>query len=89
MQLLGEPQRGNNKFLHVAGTNGKGSVCTKLARVLELGGFRTGLYTSPHLFSFTERIAIDGATISQEQFAETFEFVEGVRVKHEVRLTFF
>lgn len=77
------------KFVHVAGTNGKGSVCTKLARVLQLASLRTGLYTSPHLFSFTERIAVDGDSISQQCFSEVFEFVEAVRAKHDVRLSFF
>lgn len=62
---LGNPQE---KFLsiHVAGTNGKGSVCHMLAAMFQAAGYRTGLYTSPHLIDFRERIRIDGAPISQE-----------------------
>lgn len=50
-------------FVHVAGTNGKGSVCAALARTLQEAGVRTGLYTSPHLHCFTERIRVDGHRI--------------------------
>ena len=64
-EMLGGSHRQTNKYLHVAGTNGKGSVCTKLAKILQEGGFRTGLYTSPHLFSYTERVAVNGTPISQ------------------------
>ena len=52
--------------IHVAGSNGKGSVTTKIAKVLELSGYRVGVYTSPHLFSFCERIAVNGVPISKE-----------------------
>ena len=44
------------KFVHIAGTNGKGSVSLKIAKVFEYAGLKTGLYTSPHLFSYKERI---------------------------------
>ena len=47
--------------LHVAGTNGKGSVCAMASAALQAAGLRTGLYTSPHLIRFQERISIDGA----------------------------
>ncbi len=59
--------------IHIAGTNGKGSVATKIARVLSLSGYRVGLYTSPHLFSYTERISIDGETISENAAWEGLE----------------
>src|ERR1700722_6984610 len=59
--------------IHVAGSNGKGSVATKIAKGLALSGYRVGLYTSPHLFSFCERIVVDGEAISEE------EVVEGMR----------
>lgn len=52
--------------LHVAGTNGKGSVAATLAQVLQRAGLRTGLYTSPHLFSFRERIRVNGEPVSRE-----------------------
>lgn len=66
---LGMPQW---KFpsIHVAGTNGKGSVSSMLASILTEAGYRTGLYTSPHLVSFTERIRIDGRPISEESVVE-------------------
>lgn len=62
--LLGNPQH-TFKTIHVAGTNGKGSTCHMLASVLQTSGYRTGLYTSPHLKEFTERIRINGAEVSQ------------------------
>lgn len=57
LELLGNPQD-KLKYFHVAGTNGKGSVCAILSSVLREAGFKTGLYTSPHLFKYTERIKI-------------------------------
>ncbi len=62
---LGNPQ---NKFksIHIAGTNGKGSVCHMLASVLQESGFKTGLFTSPHLLDFRERMKINGTMISEE-----------------------
>lgn len=62
---LGNPQD-NFKSIHVAGTNGKGSVCHSLAAVLQSAGYKTGLYTSPHLLDFRERIRINGEMISRE-----------------------
>ena len=56
------------KIIHVAGTNGKGTVCTLLARTLACAGHKTGLFVSPHLISPTERIQIDGQPISQIDF---------------------
>lgn len=69
---LGNPE---TKFLsvHIAGTNGKGSTSHALAAVLQAAGYKTGLYTSPHLKSFTERIRIDGIEIPQDA---VMEFVE-------------
>ena len=55
------------KFVHVAGTNGKGSVCTFIAGVLSRAGYRTGLYTSPYVIDFRERIRIDGEMISPKE----------------------
>ena len=52
--------------IHIAGTNGKGSVATKIAKSLELSGFRVGLYISPHIHCFRERISINGKCISEE-----------------------
>jgi len=61
---LGDPQT-SYRCVHVAGTNGKGSVCAMTASILKASGLRTGLYTSPHLVDFRERIMIDGEMISE------------------------
>ena len=71
---LGNPQNAL-KFVHVAGTNGKGSTCTEIASVLTNAGYRTGLYTSPYVVDFRERIKIDGEMISPEQLAAVTEKV--------------
>lgn len=60
---------GAPKFLHVAGTNGKGSVCALLDACCRAGGLRSGLFTSPHLVTFRERLQIDGVMISEEEVA--------------------
>jgi dihydrofolate synthase/folylpolyglutamate synthase len=65
---LGQPQR-CLRFVHVAGTNGKGSVAASLAAVLARAGYRTGLYTSPHLSSVRERFRINDEYIFREEFA--------------------
>src|SRR5947199_267460 len=65
LSLLGDPQRGL-KVLHVTGTNGKGSVCAYAASVLRAAGYRVGLYTSPHLVQFNERIRVDGEPITDD-----------------------
>jgi dihydrofolate synthase/folylpolyglutamate synthase len=62
---LGNPQE-KFKSIHVAGTNGKGSVSHMLAAIFQAAGYRTGLYTSPHLYDFRERIKINGAMIPEE-----------------------
>src|SRR5580698_2292278 len=62
-------------FVHVAGTNGKGSVCAMLESALRAAGRRTGLFTSPHLAQPTERIRIDGLPVSAERFAAAFDRV--------------
>ena len=69
LENLGEPHA-DLPCVHVAGTNGKGSVCAFLAETLQLSGLKVGLYTSPHLHCFTERIRIDGAPVSREFVAE-------------------
>ena len=72
---LGNPQD-NIKFIHVAGTNGKGSVCSMLASVLAEAGFKTGLYTSPYILRFNERMQINGCPISDSELAEITEYVK-------------
>ena len=65
LKKLGNPQK-NLKCIHVAGTNGKGSTSSLLASVLTESGYKVGLFTSPHLIDFKERIAINGKAISEE-----------------------
>ncbi|MFQ5879209.1 MAG: bifunctional folylpolyglutamate synthase/dihydrofolate synthase, partial [Dehalococcoidia bacterium] len=65
---LGEPQRGR-RTVHIAGSKGKGSTAAMVASVLRAAGYTTGLYTSPHLHSFRERIAVDGEAIAEADFA--------------------
>ena len=73
--FFGNPEK-EMRFIHVGGTNGKGSVSNMLASILTESGEKTGLFTSPHIFDFTERIRINGKTID-EQFV--IEFCEKVR----------
>ncbi len=69
LALLGDPHR-DLRTLHVAGTNGKGSVCAGLEAILRAAGLRVGKYTSPHLVDFRERFLIDGAPVAPEQIVE-------------------
>lgn len=75
--------------IHVAGTNGKGSVCAMLTEILRADGKKVGLFTSPHLESYCERISINGENISEEDFAEQIEIVKncGVTATHFEALT--
>lgn len=72
---MGNPQK-SLKFVHVAGTNGKGSTAAMLASVLRQAGYHTGLYTSPYLFRFNERMQVDGQEISDELLAEITQEVK-------------
>ena len=74
---LGNPEEGR-KILHVAGTNGKGSVCAYLQSVLLAKGKRTGMFISPHLVELNERIKINGRDISDEKLIETFAYVKRI-----------
>jgi dihydrofolate synthase/folylpolyglutamate synthase len=71
---LGNPEKGQY-FVHVAGTNGKGSTCAMIASVLHHAGYRTGLYTSPHLIEPTERIQINGSAVGEAEFIGLFDKV--------------
>ena len=85
-RVLGNPQR-NFFTIHVAGTNGKGSVSHMLASILAQAGYRTGLFTSPHLKDFRERIRIDGEMIPKQKVVN---FVDKHRDKMlELKLSFF
>ncbi len=77
LAALGNPERGQ-RFVHVAGTNGKGSTSAMLANILRHSRLNTGLYTSPHLVEPTERIQVNGAAVTPDDFARAFETVRGV-----------
>src|SRR5205085_9426563 len=66
LEQIGNPQE-RIPVVHVAGTKGKGSTCTMLAGILNRAGYRTGLYTSPHLIRYEERFTVDGQLPTPEQ----------------------
>src|SRR6476619_7474019 len=74
-KAVGNPHK-KFKSIHIAGTNGKGSVSHMLAAILQTAGYNTGLYTSPHLKDFRERIRINGEMISEEF---VIEFTQKIR----------
>lgn len=82
LSRLGNPQEGI-KIIHVAGTNGKGSVCAYLNAMLLAGGKKTGLFTSPHLVRINERFQINGEDVSNEQFLNAFLKVEKAAKEYE------
>lgn len=69
LHRLGDPQN-KLKFIHIAGTNGKGSTAAMLASVLQAAGYRTGLYTSPYITCFNERMQVDGRMIDDDELAQ-------------------
>ena len=74
LAALGDPQKAV-RCIHVAGTNGKGSVCAMLDSILRAAGYRVGLFTSPYIRRFQERMRADGEMIGDEELAEITEFV--------------
>jgi dihydrofolate synthase/folylpolyglutamate synthase len=84
LKKLGNPEKGM-KVIHVAGTNGKGSVCAMLASVLKETGYKVGLYTSPHLVDFRERIQVNGRMIPKKDVIRLFKMVKSKGVE----LTYF
>jgi len=76
LEALGGPHRAG-RYIHVAGTNGKGSTCAMIEAGLRAAGRRTGLFTSPHLIEPTERIRVAGEPVTREQFAAAFARVHG------------
>lgn len=79
LKKLGNPQD-DLKCIQVAGTNGKGSVCAMLESILRESGYKTGLYTSPHIWEYTERISVCGNNISKDDFAKYVEKIISVGV---------
>lgn len=79
-EKLGNPQ---NEFasVHVTGTNGKGSTCAMLAEIFQQAGYKVGLFTSPHLESYCERMKINGENISENEFAEIITQIKNLNVE--------
>lgn len=75
LEKLGEPHK-DMKFVHIAGTNGKGSCAAMCASILKTAGYKTGLFTSPYIFRFNERMQINGKQIEDEVLAEVVEKVK-------------
>lgn len=94
LDLLGNPQK-QLKFIHVAGTNGKGSVCAMLSAILKDSGMqerkdvKIGLFTSPHVFEYTERIKINDIEIEKEVFAKKIINIVEIADKNDIHLTEF
>ena len=74
MQRIGNPQE-YLKFVHIAGTNGKGSTTEYIAKALELSGYKTGVLTSPYVTHYTDRIKINSSDIDEKSLGEICEFV--------------
>lgn len=77
LEGLGNPQH-TFSAIHIAGTNGKGSIASALAAILQIAGYRVGLYTSPHLIRFNERICVDGTPISDDAVVTSWKAVKSV-----------
>ncbi len=75
LKLMGNPEKGL-KCIHIAGTNGKGSTASMSASILQQAGYKVGLYTSPYIFRFHERMQINGECISDEELVELVEWVK-------------
>lgn len=88
LALLGNPEK-RLKWIHVAGTNGKGSVCAMLSAILTQKGLKTGLFTSPHVFEYTERIKINDIEIEKDVFATEIKKVVNVAQENDIHLTEF
>lgn len=75
LEKAGRPDR-KLKFVHVVGTNGKGSTCAFISSILKSAGYRVGLYTSPYINRFNERMRVDGEEISDKELCELVEFIK-------------
>ena len=88
MELLGNPQN-KLKVIHVAGTNGKGSTCAVINQILIENGYKVGLYISPHLIKYNERIKVNNEPISDDKFYELVTSITGLAEKNSIYLTEF
>ena len=75
LRKMGNPEK-KLKFVHIAGTNGKGSTAAMTASILQQAGYRVGLYTSPYIYRFHERMQVNGVEITDEELVEVTEFVK-------------
>lgn len=87
LEILGTPQS-SYRCIHIAGTNGKGSIAASLAKTLQLSGFKVGLYTSPHLVKFNERIQVNGRPVSDDHVVSLYEAIRNAD-RGERHATFF
>ena len=87
LKAMGEPQNAL-RFIHVAGTNGKGSVCAMVDSICRTAGIKTGLFTSPHLVRFSERIQINGLPIDDADFVQGIQRIRAL-IDEEQHPTFF
>ena len=86
LEKLNAPQK-NYPIIHIAGSNGKGSVCCFIASILQANGLKVGLYTSPHILNFNERIRVNGVKITEEEIVKSFELLE--ETASEINASFF
>ena len=75
LSKMGNPEK-KLKFVHIAGTNGKGSTAAMTASILQQAGYKVGLYTSPYIYRFHERMQVNGVQISDEDLAAVTEYVQ-------------
>lgn len=88
LEILDNPHK-KFKCIHVAGTNGKGSVCAMLSAILIKSNYKTGLFTSPHVFEYTERIKTNDIEIKKEDFAQRIIKIVEIADKNQIHLTEF
>src|SRR5688572_10569182 len=88
LKKLGNPQD-HFRAVHIAGTKGKGSTCAMIASMLHASGYRTGLYTSPHLVDVRERMCVDGEMISHADFVRLVRLIEPIVMRMKPMPTYF
>lgn len=88
LEIMGNPQN-DLKYVHVAGTNGKGSVCAMVSEVLKRAGYRTGIFTSPFIEVFNERIRINDDMIADDELARYTEYVSDIMKKNDAQVSEF
>jgi dihydrofolate synthase / folylpolyglutamate synthase len=87
-EVLGNPQQ-SLRFVHIAGTNGKGSVCAMLESICRAAGLKTGLFTSPHLVRYNERIQVNRRSIPNEEVIRGLNEIQALISEHDLSPSFF